>query len=336
MGLMDFLNKEVSGSSYERDDYGTLNPEQKKMFQTWAPEVTKMAGKELPMYGKSWEDYSTPLTSGEWDAISRNARLSALGEQGLGPLLKGEFPEQYYRDTLYQPALKNWQEDILPVLNESYAGPSGGGYWGTARANAAGKSARDLTDTLAAKRAELAWNVQQNVPNAIAAANALTQTEAQAQQTPRLVQQFGLEKLYNEWVRTRPENSPYLKAALDFLNLSTVTNTYDPASEANTERYWKNQMLGNWMSFAPSLSGFTNTLSAYKGGSTGSKDESPETPKSGSYSLTNPYASSYTPQYYSQAEGGLGAANNSYQQSALGAMDWKNTGNYQSLGGFNY
>jgi hypothetical protein len=359
MSLFDNFFKGKEGG-WERNEYGTLNPEQVKMYQAWAPTVTAQAGKELPMYGSTWQDYTAPMGQSEKDMVARNARMSALGEQGLSSLLKGEFPEQYYRDTIYQPALKNWQEDILPQISESYAGPNGGGFYGSARGNAVTRNARDLSSSLAAQRAQLAWNVQQNVPNAVAAANSLSQTESNIQSMPRLIQDYGMQKLYDEWVRTRPENSPYLNAALNFLNLSTVTERYRPtqlsqsqaatrglgvggmtadmiagngdysateaagARAANMADTWGNYM----MSQMPSQQQSTNMMSAMKGGG----QNSAPTP-----SYQNQTQSQYqSPQYYTQAQGGLGAANNAYNQSSLGAMDWRNTGNYQALGGYSY
>lgn len=209
----------------ETNPYGQLNPEQTSMTKALGPWLQSAAMNPAQQYTG---EYTAPVSSGEQTAIDRNARLSALGEKGLEPLLAGEFPEDYYQNTLYKPMLKQWQEDVQPQVEESYAGP--GGYWGSARAGAVGKGYRDLMDTLAAKRSELAWNVQQNVPNAITAANSLSTTEASIQSIPRIIQQYGLDKKYTEWVRTRPESLPYIQYALNFLGLST--GTYIPAEKA--------------------------------------------------------------------------------------------------------
>jgi hypothetical protein len=231
---MSFFSNLFGGSkaSYERDEYGTLNPEQKLINKTLGNYLNSAIGKELPMYSNRWQDYTSELTPGEQEAINRNSRLTALGETGLQPLLKGEFPEEYYQSSIYNPLKKQFVEDVLPAIQENYAGT--GGYWGSARADAVAKGYRDLYDTLANKRAELAWNVQKNVPTAINAANALTAQELQTQQVPRLIKQYGLDQLYNEWVRTRPENqTALLNSALQFMNISTVTERAVPAKSSN-------------------------------------------------------------------------------------------------------
>jgi len=86
------------------------------------------------------------------------------------------------------------------------------------------------TDTLANKRAELGWNVF-NAPTTALPAMQNYQTASEAlQQVPRAIQQAGLTAKYNEWVRTRPENLPYINQALTFLGLGT--GTYTPAKTA--------------------------------------------------------------------------------------------------------
>ena len=308
------------------DPYWAYTPEQKAMHQKLGPYLTGKLGAAADLYKG---DYTAPMTQAEQDVLTQNARMSALGEQGLTNLLKGEFPEQYYRDTIYQPQLKSWQEDILPQINESYAGPSGAGFFGSARGGATAKSGRDLMDNLNAQRGNLAWNVQQNVPNAITAANALSTTSAAIQSTPRLIQQYGLDREYAEWVRGGQEQQKYVDQAIQFMGLSSgvmdVGNTAIPEGSGNLNGI--SNLIGSLMG---GMGGKTNDYSNYV-----------QTQTSPGYGSSN-YYSNYPTSSNSYGTNSLGGYNsygelgNAYNSSALGAMDWQNTGNYQALGSGSY
>jgi hypothetical protein len=332
-GLSNTFNLLSGGKLFDGDEeqtydpYWAYTPEQKAIHQSLGPYLNSKIGAAADLYKG---DYTAPMTQAEQDVLTQNARMSALGEQGLANLLKGEFPEQYYRDTIYQPALKNWQEDILPTLNESYAGPSGAGFYGSAKGNAAAKSARDLTDTLAAKRGELAWNVQQNVPNAINAANALSTTGAAIQSTPRLIQQYGLDQQYKEWTRGQEENQKYIDQALAFMGLSSgvmdVGNT--PINEGG----------------GINLNGLSSLISALgNNGSNSNYDNYVQTqtqPDYGTYDYYSNYptggmnygggSNSYS------SYGNMGSYNDNYTDSAINALNWKGSGNLAALGSGNY
>lgn len=217
-----------SGKDAETNPYGSLNPDQVRLSQSLGPYLQAQLGGKGDTYTG---DYSAPLTSGEQDAISRNSRMSALGEQGLSPLLRGEFPEDYYQSSIYKPLLKQYTEDIQPLIEEQYAG---NGYWGSARAGAVGKGYGNLYDTLVSKRAELGWEAQKNIPTAVNAANALSTTEAAMQSTPRLVQNYNLKSQFDEWVRNLNYKQNSINQALNFLDLST--GTYTPAEPSMFEQ----------------------------------------------------------------------------------------------------
>jgi len=239
--------------SYTRDEYGTWNPMQRQLGQTTFDYLNNIVKTGSPLYGG---DYTSPLTAGEQEAIDRNARISRLAEEGLSFGLKGEFPEEYYQSNVYKPAMKQWTEDVLPGLEEQYAGS--GGYWGSARANAVAKGLRDLYDKLVGSRADLAWQARNAVPSFVNAANALSQTEAQMQQIPRLIKQYGLDQKYNEWVRQQGANQQAINQALGFLDISTVTEKYNPGKAGN----WG--MLANiaGLALAPVTGGASLALSS--------------------------------------------------------------------------
>lgn len=318
--FMGIWNKQ---KEQEYDPYWAYTPEQKALHQQLGPYLTKALSNtqngELNLYSG---DYTAPLTQGEQDVISQNARMSALGEQGLTNLLKGEFPESYYQDTIYNPALKQFQQDVQPQLEEQYAG--NGGYWGSARAGAVAKGYQDLGDTLAAKRAELAWNVQQNIPNAINAANALSTTGAAIQSTPRLIQQYGLDQEYKEWTRGNEANQKYIDQAINFMGLSSgvmdIGNSNIPEGSSID------------------LGGIANMISAFKGGSSGGTTVNNTTTNPNQTYIDQIDAGTYVPGSYSNSLNSNPTSNSydTYNSNALNGMDWRNTGNYSRLGGYNY
>lgn len=218
-------------ASVVTDPYGQWNPMQRQLGQSVFSYLNENIGKPQQMYGGPW---TADITPEEQSAIDRNARMSALGERGLQPLLAGEWTpeaEDYWQNTIYKPMMKQFSEDILPQIEEGYAGT--GGYWGSARAGAVGKGWRDIADTLAAKRGEMGWNLMQSPLQAVPVANQLSQTEAQIQALPRLIKQYGLEQQYEEWKRTRPESQKFLDEALTFLQIPTMTQTETPAESGN-------------------------------------------------------------------------------------------------------
>jgi len=218
--------KGQKGGGYNYNPYGNLNPEQIALTQKLGPLLSGALGPAQQYTGQ----YNAPMTQGEQNVISTNARLSALGAQGLEPMLRGEFPEQYYQDAIKKPIMKTYEEEIRPLIQEQYSGP-GEGYWGSARAGAVTKGYRDVLDTLTASRAELGYLAQQGVPAAMDALNRMSATSAQVQELPRLIQDYGLQQKYAEWKRTRPENMQYIDWALEFLGLSTGTAEYQPLED---------------------------------------------------------------------------------------------------------
>ena len=245
-----------------RNDYGTLNPEQKALTQQLGPQLKSLTANPSFYSG----NYTADMTPGEQDVLTQNSRLSALGEKGLSSALLGEFPEDYYQNSVYKPLLKQYKEDIQPSIEESYAGPNGSGYYGSARANAVSKGYRDVYDTLANKRAELAWNAQNNIPNAINAANSLSTTSAAIQAAPRLIKQYGLDKQYEEWTRGKAEQKAYIDQALDFLNISTVTDTYTPVKKSGFQMFTEGAGMGGPL--ADVMAGNDNWDSTYATGQT--------------------------------------------------------------------
>lgn len=225
-----------------RDDYGTWNPEQKALGQQLGPYLTANVGKAQPMYSNNWQDYAASLTPGEQDAIAQQGKLAAMvggwSNQFQPGVVNSEVDaterqnlERAFYGTGSNPGAK-------ALAEEQYAGS--GGYWGNARANAVMDAyGNNVTNPYQNIRSGLLQKSYDNSLNyATNASNINTANEAM-QQIPRLLKQSGMDKLYTEWVRTRPEEQVnLLNTAMNYLNLSTVTER-EQAAEA-----------GNWGSIA--------------------------------------------------------------------------------------
>lgn len=212
------------------DPYGALSPEAKSMYQAAAPgiQANATATPESFMYKG---DFTAPMTQGEQDLVSQNSRLSAVSQPTWETLMNpldtsgelGSAMNNYYRDSIYNPTMKAFQEDVAPQIEEQYAGS--GGYWGGARADAVRGAYGDIADTLASKRSELAWNSLMNAGNAANQYADYATKSAGIQAIPRNIAQYGLDQKYKDYVQANETSQKYIDQALNFLNIDTVTQT---------------------------------------------------------------------------------------------------------------
>jgi len=144
----------------------------------------------------------------------------------------GDVSNKTIESLIRKPAIKNLQEVVLPEVEESFAGP--GTFWSSARAEAEQNATQNTADQMATGEANLRYNTKQaamdrKVQAIPGATNLLlapaeltsalsqslfsmgTQINAQSAQTMLLQ--------YQDWLRTQPENSPYLNAALSMLGI---------------------------------------------------------------------------------------------------------------------
>lgn len=233
-GLSSYFGSKGKKSRWEIDPYGAFTPEQRRMHQMFGPLISDRA-RNLSLYGKPM---TAEYTAGEQANLERYRRLSALGEEGLSNLMRGEFPEEYFTQSVYNPMRKRFEEDIKPLIEEQYAGP--GGYWGSARAGAVGKGYRDLIDTLASERVRLAHQARQMPLYAAPVAAGMAETGAQLEAVPRLVEGLGLQRQYADWVRGREDMKSYVDKALSFMDISGGTALYQPA-----ETKWYHKALSD-------------------------------------------------------------------------------------------
>jgi len=164
---LGFKNESQSSHSYL--------PVQKK----WITDILNLygpqAGGGTPVYGGTRVAGLTPeqqeaMNVEGWSSYLQPGNMPGFANTGqaLSGLLSGEMGAEPYTqesvntlfDTAYaQPAKKQWSEDILPGIKESYSGP---GYWSSSRMDAERRGARDLSDWLGEQYGSLTWNADQS------------------------------------------------------------------------------------------------------------------------------------------------------------------------------
>ena len=83
------------------------------------------------------------------DLLSGSAGASPFTEQGV---------QDYFKATIKDPTMASLRDDVLPSIDESFAGP---GFFGSARSHARQDAAENTRDLLTQQWAGLNWNVTQ-------------------------------------------------------------------------------------------------------------------------------------------------------------------------------
>ena len=166
------------------------------------------------------------------------ADLGTLSNQLLQRILAGEPPydvspearEEFWQKGILTPVKREFEEWALPDLKRRYSHA----FWGSEANKALNKAYRDLLDTLAGARSKLMY--QEELGTRAAKERALERgmrgTEmatglmsqlAQLGAVQRALQDTALMREYEEWLRTRPEYSPWLQMAPTFLSITPYT-----------------------------------------------------------------------------------------------------------------
>ncbi len=164
--------------------------------------------------------------------------LGAMTNQLLGQLLSGEAPydispqarEEFWSKGIEEPLMKQYQRFVLPQVKRRYSHA----FWGSEANKGINQAQQDLMDTLAKARSNLMYQEElgnraakeralsrglQTVPVASGLAGQLAQLGA----VQRGLQDVALMRQYQDWLRTRPEYSPWLQMAPTFLSLTPYT-----------------------------------------------------------------------------------------------------------------
>lgn len=181
------------------------------------------------------ESELTSMLSGD-NQVGETLRRYMGGEPSMD--VSPEATQRYFEQNVQQPMqeqLENTQDEI----GEQYAGS--GTYWGSARARAQQEATQDTQDEMSRQLSELQRQDRQlqadlsesAAERAMGAAQAygsqqtdlartLSDMGAQQQQ----LTQRGLEQAYQDYVRTRPEEQPYMDAVMQMLQVPTQHVAY--------------------------------------------------------------------------------------------------------------
>jgi len=164
MAIGDFLfgsKPKTTTSSLE-----TLTPEQKALFESYltqlqqTPSTSALQSTSLA----GLEQYATNLVGGQGAGGAGGAAGSTLQDiLTSGP---ADF-EQYFQEAVYDPAIRQFQEETLPAISRKFA-PSG--FYSSERLRADERSREDLIQSLTAARAQTGYEAyQSNIENQLAA-----------------------------------------------------------------------------------------------------------------------------------------------------------------------
>lgn len=263
-----------SKSKTETKTVPKLTDEQLSLLKTAIGKIEPQIGKGVSAYPGQYSAALTPEEQQYADMLkSTMANLPEAWKRAMNPDyvpydISPAAAENFYEYSIKRPALKTYKEDILPQIDTKFRNQ----FWGTERMKAENKAGTDLAAKLASTHADLMYKeelarrqaLQDALTRAIGAAGIpeeLSKTLAGYGTAKRAIEQNTLEAKYKDWMRTRPEYSPYYKLALGFLGIS-------PYNTVVTQTSGSSGLLGGLMQGAGFMLG--NTVLPGIGGAIGS------------------------------------------------------------------
>ena len=148
----------------------------------------------------------------------------ALGSQAQGAYaqaLSGQFPTDYYNQSIYKPAMAEWNDNMMPAIKESYVGT--GAITGTEVGDRLAREGLKVQANLNANKAQLGYQAQQ------------TATQASQAYVDQYQNQLGI--AYQNYIKQNPDTSTILQAALSYLNIPMMAVYQKPVKD--TGGGWK-------------------------------------------------------------------------------------------------
>lgn len=128
------------------------------------------------------------------------------GGSSISEFLKMD-TDEYFNKFVQEPAVGTFKDELLPLLQEDFAGSLSG----SGRLRAETDAARGLSRDLAIQRGEFGLKLPAAQLQVASAIKEHSDKEAQAQ--------------YNDWMKSLPQYNPILDKALSFLNETTSSGT---------------------------------------------------------------------------------------------------------------
>lgn len=223
MGIFDFITG--SDPTFENRTFDLLTPRERSLQEkTLIPILEQPRGTaDLSSLEKTSLQGLEQLALQASEGTSPTARLSrTAGTQLEDILTRGpqDF-EEFFRTTVREPALRNFEEEVLPRIARRF---SGGNFFGSERFEADTRAREDLLQSLTETRGRLSFESrQQDVENILKSAGLIGEVTSgpmgelisllAAGQVPRQVE---LDRLASQDIR--------VKQIIEALGLGTVEN----------------------------------------------------------------------------------------------------------------
>jgi hypothetical protein len=274
MGKMKSQPKNMSTLSRDQQAVaGDLKSYWGEMFSQGAtPYQGSFLGETLPQYGTVTDLINQSATGHPLAQQSQNALAQILSgktqyrnDPHLGEAsfrLDPKTTDKYFNDAIKQPMLQAFDRDIMPRLNDQFAGM--GATFSTRKGDAGARALSDLTSNLTAARSDLAYKDQSLAASLAesAAGRRLAMNQMNAQFTDsaqaRMLQGIGMQSNlanrplqdasiisgllqplqgrqdaaaqmgYQDFLRTTQENNPYINQMLAFLGSNQTAQYTQP------------------------------------------------------------------------------------------------------------
>lgn len=199
--------------------YGTLNPEQVALTQSLGPEINTRSTGDASQFQYGGQ-LNAPIGQGEQDVVNNAARLNAIAGNTYGQI--GQYDpttfNQQFDKQVVDPTFASYKRNVLPGLEEAVPGFS------TARLNVAARGLQNVSDNLSTQRLG-AQQAQQGIAlNALQGGSNYNINAANIAAIPRVIQQAGLDKQYQNFIQANQQKSDSINQALQFLGISTVVD----------------------------------------------------------------------------------------------------------------
>lgn len=165
MGIMDTIFGGSSDVDYKQMDL--WSPGQKRIFEN----LEALLGSGDLLQGNMGGPYGASLTALEqWaQTVFGGGAVTPAGEQAQTSLVDlmtmgPQNIDEYFTQTVENPLLESFTEDIRPAINRAYA-PSG--FWSSQRVSADQRASEDLLDALTRGRTEMAYQARESDLNRI-------------------------------------------------------------------------------------------------------------------------------------------------------------------------
>jgi len=201
--------------------------------------LNKLIGVVIPQIGQGVKAYPGQMVAGPsalqtqgFDLTSQLFGSGGTGQDVLGKIIAGpgggaydpESATRFWETSVKAPAIKSWQEEILPAVKESFIGLNAGRSGAANRAIA--KSGEDLMSSLSASLGDILYKGEQSqldrLQNIPGLASILTQPLMSGGGVQRGIESQQLMEPYQKWQAEQGYANPWLSFISQILGTQAV------------------------------------------------------------------------------------------------------------------